>query len=124
MKFNMSGYVVRANDGSVDTKATAEKFDLELAQFCANSVSQTAEIQEAVTAMFDSQPAEQRGECVLCERAVHTVMSRMNVSNEDFVETKEAIMSFLRTSTEYVVTRGRSGGVYRVCDKKEKPAKK
>jgi hypothetical protein len=120
---NLNGYVIRANDGSVDVNATTAKFDSELAQFCANSVSQTAEIQEAVTAMFDSQPAEQRGTCIRCERVMHTVMSRMNVNDEDFVDVKEAILSFLRTSTEYVITRGRSGGVYRVCDK-EKSVKK
>ncbi len=110
---DLSAFVVRAADGSVDEGATQEKFAGELSAWIHSQEEESGEIALAVSAVFDSSP---KGANLPMPALVSLTCQALAVTPETYVSTSEKVHAFIRNCPEYKVAKGKGGGVKRVCD--------
>lgn len=114
-------FVKYDSNGNMDLDASCEAFQTALLNYQETSATMMANVSEAVHIAFDRHAVKQE------EKATKTVvevlqmpqlltfaMACLNVTAETYSDHVEAIDAFVRSSPEFLVSRGRNGGVKRL----------
>ena len=112
MNISLSSYVVLFSDGSINHEATVAKFAGDLSRFEAERELEASTIGAAVHALFDRHV----GKRMPTPFVVAEALKALNAQPENYKVLSDKVTEFLRTSPEFSISRGKSGGVGRVCD--------
>ena len=109
MNINLSSYVVRFTDGSVDTESTLAKFEGDLIRFEAETATERATIAGVVHAIFDAHPGRRLPMPFLTGEALR----RLNAQPENWKILSEKVADFIHTEPGFSTAKGKGGGVER-----------
>lgn len=127
MNINLSSYVVRTADGSVDLESTLFKFEEDLQRFIAEKDVENAAIAAQIHAIFDTYKGARLNMPYLTGEALR----RMNASPANWKVLSDKITSFVqdnaqgktgedgsveRPNSTFIISRGKGGGVARRAD--------
>lgn len=112
MNITLGMYVVRGINGEIDHEATLDKFASDLLKFEAERELEASTIGAAVHALFDRHV----GKRMPTPFVVAEALKALNAQPENYKVLSDKVTEFLRTSPEFSISRGKSGGVGRVCD--------
>lgn len=113
---NLSSYVVRTDDGSIDHDATVAKFSGELVRYAAECETEAAAIGVHVNAVFD----QYRGANLNMPALTSMTLTRLNCQPEAFKVLTEKVQGYIRDRAgeggAFTISKGKGGGVRRVAD--------
>lgn len=116
---DLSNYVVRGSDGSVDASATVAKFETDLSAFVTETAEEQANIAAAVSAVYD----ENKGKRIAMPTLTSLALVKLNAQVENFQALGEKVQAFVRANTDtYSIAKGKGGGVGRISDLPAKSA--
>ena len=104
--------MVRFSDGSVNTQATLAKLEASLENYVETEDIENRLVAAAVHQVFDQFP----GAGINMPALRTKVLMVVGFTNENFQEKSDRIDSFVRASSEFVISKGPKGGVHRVAD--------
>jgi hypothetical protein len=115
--------LVRGNDGSIDTKASADAFSSALKARIAASESETTEIASAVSAVYD----QYKGSWMTLPYLTSCVLTKLNAQPENSSALSKRIGEYVRNSSKgesatLTMKKGVGGGFARSADLVVDPA--
>lgn len=116
MNINIAQYTVRNADGTIDHEGTLAKFAGDLLRFEAEREVEREVIAGAVHALFD----KHLGKRLATPFVVGEALKALNAQPENYKVLTEKVQDFLRTDPKFSISKGKGGGVGRVCDLPEK----
>lgn len=114
MNINISNYIVRSANGSIDHEASLAKFAGDLLKWEADREVEREVIAGAVHALFD----RHLGKRLTTPYVVSEALKSLNAQPENYKTLTEKVAEFLRTSPEFDTTKGKGGGCARSRDAK------
>lgn len=122
----MDKYMVRSKvNGSVDVVASAANYANALTAWVAENEFDTNEIRDAIDAVFDAQPKEQR---LTLPVLVSYTMGHLKPSADQFSNVEDSIRAYVKANPRFHSSKGKNGGVLRLALEGEEipapPAKK
>lgn len=112
MNIVLAEYVVRYTDGSIDHEGTLARFAGDLSRFEAEREMENETIGTAVHAVFDIH----KGSKLPTPFVVAEVLKSLKATPDNYKVLTEKVGEYLRTNPEFVISKGRGGGVGRVRD--------
>ena len=112
MNTNVSDFVVRFTDGSIDSEETIRAFSSALSVYEAEVEIETKGIALAVNALFD----QHIGARLNAPYLVGETLRRLNVQPETYTSLTLKVQEFLRSSPSFDVSKGKGGGWARTSD--------
>ena len=109
---NISSFIRRYTDGSIDSDATCENFASELQKYEIEVEVEVKGIALAVNALFDIHPGARLNAPYL----VGETLRRLNVTPETYTSLTLKVQEFLRSSPSFDVNKGKGGGWARTSD--------
>lgn len=110
---DLSSFVKRATDGSVDKAATVAQFSAALDTFVSETAEEQTNIANAVSAVFDKNLGQRITMPVLCANAAQV----LNAQPSNWQALTEKVAAYVRSNTsEYSIAKGKNGGVARTRD--------
>ena len=109
---NISSFIVRFTDGSINHEETLSQFVGELHAYEAEVEIETKGIALAVNALFD----QHRGARLNAPFLVGETLRRLNVQPETYTSLTLKVQEFLRSSPSFDVSKGKGGGWARTAD--------
>jgi hypothetical protein len=121
-KSNVSEFVVRDSSGCVDVDATIENFSSQLGTFMVETEVETAGIAQAVNAVFDTHKGVNINTPALVSLSIQSLsIQKLDVSPANYADMAEKIADYVRSNkATFLVSKGKGGGVRRICDIVEK----
>jgi len=104
--------IVRHSDGTINIEASVEKFADALEAQAKHEAAQAEGIGAHVHTIFD----KYKGLPLPMPAVVSQIVSALQTPLNAYAETCEAITDWIRNSPEFVIVKGKGGGVRRVCD--------
>lgn len=109
---DLSGYVVRNADGSIDVQQTHVKFTSDLNKFLQMEKADSEVIAKAVEKVWQDNPDQKT---LPMGAVVHYAMQNLEYSPEAFNDLSERVANFIRSKPAiYKIGKGKGGGVSRV----------
>jgi hypothetical protein len=117
-KIDMSGYVVRSEDGSVNLDATVGKFADDLQEYLNGVEADSKLCSAAVNAVFDQHIGVSINMPALQSLGLAWINANVGtLSPSEYVPLGEKIADHVRNHKDlYLVAKGVKGGVRRICD--------
>lgn len=110
---DLSSYVKRAADGSVDQDSTVAQFKSDLATFVTESAEEQSNIASAVNAVFDKNLGQRITMPALCAAAA----AELNAQPQNWQSITEKVAAYVRSNTQdFSIAKGKGGGTARVRD--------
>jgi hypothetical protein len=109
---NISYFIIRSVDGSIDHEATLGKFAGDLLQFEAEREIECSTIGAVVHATFDTH----LGKRLPTPFVLNEALRALNAQPENYKVLTEKVQQFIRTSPEFHTLPGKGGGVARLRD--------
>jgi len=124
MKFNVKESAVRGANGLIDADATVALFTEQLSSYITNTEAKVAQVASAVSDVFD----EHKGVRMNTPALVSFSLSKLGAGPANYSDLEEAVGLYVhaqaRTESNpdglFEITKGKGGGICRVCDKKPK----
>lgn len=109
---DLSGYVSRNTDGSIDVQGTHAKFTNDLNKFIQMERADAEVIARAVEKVWQDNPGQKT---LPMGAVVHYAMQNLDYSPEAFNDLSERVANFIRSKPAlYKIGKGKGGGVSRV----------
>jgi hypothetical protein len=112
MQISLAEYVVRFTDGSINHEETLSRFAGDLARFEAQREMENETIGRSLHKLFD----QHKGRKVPTPFVIAEVLKDLGASPETYKILTEKVGEYIKTSSEFVTTKGKGGGVGRICD--------
>jgi hypothetical protein len=109
---NITSFIVRAADGSIDHEASVSQFAGALRKYEAERETELATVAGAVHAIFD----QYKGARLNTPFVVGETLRRLNAQPENYKVLSDRVTEFVRTSPAFTIGKGKGGGIARVCD--------
>lgn len=110
---DLSSYVKRAADGSVDVDQTVAQFTSDLNTFITETAEEQTNMASAVNAVFDKNLGQRITMPSLCAAAA----VELNAQPSNWQSINDKVASYVRSNTlEFSITKGKNGGCARVRD--------
>lgn len=109
---NITSFIVRAADGSIDHEASVSQFAGALLKYEAERETEMATVAGAVNALFD----QYKGARLNTPFLVGEALRRLNAQPENYKTLSERVTEFVRTSPQFTIGKGKGGGVARIAD--------
>jgi hypothetical protein len=114
---NIAEFSIRNAEGGIDISATLAKFEGVLKEIDGNRVDYSEKVSVALGALFD----KEIGFVISMENLPTLALIGMEgVTPSNAKELSEAVLEYVRRSSDFDVSRGRRGGVRRIADMDEK----
>lgn len=111
-------YLVKRENGSVDSEASIAKFREELANYVVKVEATNGKIAEAVKAVFDTH----KGVRMNLPALTSFSLTQLGATPANHAELTEAVQAYVRANAKeggiFEIQKGHGGGCCRVCDKK------
>jgi len=108
----LSALFIRNTDGTINLQDTVTNCAKAVQAQIDKEQSQSEGIGTNVHAVFD----QYQGQALPMPSVVNAVFSAMNLPLSEYAETNAAIAEWIRNSPEFLVAKGKGGGVKRICD--------
>lgn len=133
----LATYADRSEDGTIDHQATCERFAADLYKFEAQKELDEQNVSEAVHAVLDTE--EYKGKRQPMPALIQSVLTRLNVQASNYQTLQTKVHEFIqensqgktaadgteeRPLSQFLISKGKGGGVGRRADLPAKTAKK
>lgn len=109
---NIEGFVVWSN-GKVNRAASVANFAAELDRFEEQRNMETSILYDAVHSVLDRFPGSKLPMAFI----VSEVLKALNAQPENYRSLTNKVEKFIRSSPEFVMVRGKNGGICRLIDR-------
>ena len=109
---NVAAFIVRSTTGEIDINASVDNFHAELDAYVKKHRRELKKVAKAVNDVFD----QHRGKAFSVSAIQSFTLQSMGVSPENYDEMSNLIREYIKSDPNFMVNRGRGGGVTRLSD--------